>query len=55
MALDFDTGSSETWVDPPCTSWEGLDAYEDLCRQMGIYVPQQSDTAIDVNGTCPAR
>ncbi|KAK0649610.1 aspartic peptidase domain-containing protein, partial [Cercophora newfieldiana] len=55
VTLDFDTGSSETWVDPPCTGWEGLDEYEDLCRALGIYLPQQSDTAIDINETCPPR
>ncbi|KAK0611850.1 aspartic peptidase domain-containing protein, partial [Immersiella caudata] len=55
VVLDFDTGSSETWVNPPCTGWEGLDEYESLCRQLGTYVPQQSDTSIDANATCPPR
>jgi len=53
VTVDFDTGSSESWVDPPCTPMEGAGAYEDLCRTMGVYIPQQSDTSIQVNGSCP--
>jgi len=55
VVLDFDTGSSETWVDPPCTGWEGLQEYEDLCRTMGLYIPEQSDTSEDINATCKPR
>ena len=42
--LDFDTGSSETWVDPWCTFWDifGLPTYEKLCTENGAYLPQQS-------------
>ncbi|KAK0625053.1 hypothetical protein B0T17DRAFT_654851 [Bombardia bombarda] len=55
VMLDFDTGSSETWVDPPCTEMESFPPYEKLCREMGIFVPEQSNTVIDTNGTCPSH
>jgi len=34
---------------------EGLPEYETLCRELGVYLPEQSDSAIDVNGTCKPR
>jgi hypothetical protein len=55
VTLDFDTGSSETWVDPPCTEEEPFPTYEQLCRSLGTFVPDQSQSLVDVNGTCPPR
>ncbi|KAK1760136.1 aspartic peptidase domain-containing protein, partial [Echria macrotheca] len=52
VILDFDTGSSETWVDPPCTMMEGSGAYEELCRSLGSYIPIASQDGKSVNDTC---
>ncbi|KAK5662131.1 hypothetical protein OQA88_8036 [Cercophora sp. LCS_1] len=55
VTVDFDTGSSEFWIDPPCTQLEDIPAWGSLCRQMGVYLPQHSETFIDNNATCPPR
>ncbi|KAM7217130.1 Aspartic peptidase domain containing protein, partial [Rhypophila decipiens] len=52
VTLDFDTGSSETWVSPPCTGWEDYPEYEDLCRLLGTYIPEQSSSMINNAETC---
>ncbi|KAM7185680.1 Aspartic peptidase domain containing protein, partial [Naviculisporaceae sp. PSN 640] len=52
VTLDFDTGSSETWVSPPCSAWAPYPEYEDLCRLLGTYVPEQSSTAVEAD--CPS-
>ncbi|KAM7183874.1 hypothetical protein V8F33_013325 [Rhypophila sp. PSN 637] len=52
VTLDFDTGSSETWVSPPCTGWADYPEYEDLCRLLGTYIPEQSSSMIDNSETC---
>ncbi|KAK4222378.1 aspartic peptidase domain-containing protein [Podospora fimiseda] len=53
--LDFDTGSSETWVSPQCSGNSWNPAYEKLCRSLGIYVPEQSESVIDINSTYPPQ
>lgn len=53
--MDFDTGSSEMWLDPPCTGLEDIPTWGMLCRQMGVYLPQHSETGLDNNATCPPR
>ncbi|KAK4195539.1 aspartic peptidase domain-containing protein [Triangularia verruculosa] len=55
ITLDFDTGSSETWVSPHCTMVGWNPAYEKLCRSLGMYLPQQSETVINVNKSFPSR
>ncbi|KAK4160249.1 aspartic peptidase domain-containing protein [Cladorrhinum sp. PSN259] len=55
VILDFDTGSSETWVSPQCGSNSWNPAYEDLCRKLGSYIPEQSETVIDINSTYPPQ
>ncbi|KAK3312689.1 hypothetical protein B0H66DRAFT_643870 [Apodospora peruviana] len=57
VTLDFDTGSSETWVDPPCSGWgsQGYPDYETLCRLLGTYIPEQSQTIINKTETCPGH
>lgn len=55
VILDFDTGSSETWVSPPCTSMSDYPEFEELCRELGTYVPDQSFSAVDLNETCPSH
>ncbi|KAK3377348.1 aspartic peptidase domain-containing protein, partial [Lasiosphaeria ovina] len=54
VTLDFDTGSSETWIDPPC-SLMGIPAWVDLCRSQGTFVPDQSATVVDLNDTARPR
>jgi hypothetical protein len=51
VALAFDTGSSETWVDPACTEWESwnLPSWQDACVLTGAYYPQQSFTAVNLS------
>jgi hypothetical protein len=44
VILDFDTGSSQTWVDPDCTGESDYTPYETMCRSLGIYIPEQSTT-----------
>ncbi|KAK3689144.1 aspartic peptidase domain-containing protein [Podospora appendiculata] len=53
VTLDFDTGSSETWLDPPCTILGLYPMYEALCRSLGTYIPQQSQHSLDNNVSCP--
>ncbi|KAK3317379.1 aspartic peptidase domain-containing protein [Cercophora scortea] len=53
VTLDFDTGSSETWLDPPCTILGLYPLYEALCRSLGTYIPQQSQHSLDNNVSCP--
>ncbi|KAK4175818.1 aspartic peptidase domain-containing protein [Triangularia setosa] len=55
VTLDFDTGSSETWVSPHCTMVGWNPSYEKLCRSLGMYLPQQSETVISMNKTFPSR
>ena len=56
VVLDFDTGSSETWVDPPCTTLEGEPVFEEICRKFGTYLPEQSENGFAINDTsCPPR
>ncbi|KAK0672152.1 aspartic peptidase domain-containing protein [Cercophora samala] len=55
VTLDFDTGSSETWVSPHCTMVGWNPSYEKLCRSLGMYLPQQSETVINMNKTFPSR
>lgn len=55
VTLDFDTGSSETWVSPHCTMVGWNPSYEKLCRSLGMYLPQQSETVISMNRTFPSK
>lgn len=55
VVLDFDTGSSETWVSPPCSGESDFPESEELCRELGTYVPEQSFSAVDLNDTCPSH
>ena len=52
--LDFDTGSSETWVSPPCTPLSTVPIFEEICREFGQYLPEHSQTGFKVNpDICP--
>jgi len=53
VILDFDTGSSQTWVSPQCGSLTWSPNYEKLCRNLGSYLPEQSNSVIDINSTYP--
>lgn len=54
VTLDFDTGSSETWVSPPCTSLSTVPIFEEICREFGQYLPEHSQTGFKVNpDICP--
>ncbi|KAK3988781.1 aspartic peptidase domain-containing protein, partial [Cladorrhinum sp. PSN332] len=55
VTLDFDTGSSETWVSPQCSGNSWNPAYEELCRRLGIYIPEQSESVTDINSTYPPQ
>lgn len=56
MTLDFDTGSSETWVSPPCTPLSGVPVFEEICREFGQYLPEHSQTGFHVDpNLCPNR
>ncbi len=52
IQVNFDTGSSETWVNPYCNGYADYEpSVEQLCRGFGIYLPEQSETVVDMNGT----
>ncbi|KAK1833995.1 aspartic peptidase domain-containing protein, partial [Podospora conica] len=54
VTLDFDTGSSETWVSPPCTPLSGIPIFEQECREFGQYLPMHSQTGFHVDPKlCP--
>ncbi|KAK0705749.1 aspartic peptidase domain-containing protein [Apiosordaria backusii] len=55
VTLDFDTGSSETWVSPHCTMVGWNPSYEKLCRELGMYLPQQSESVININKSFPSK
>ncbi|KAK0114816.1 hypothetical protein ONS95_014296 [Cadophora gregata] len=46
LALSLDTGSSETWVNPQCST-AGPQANIDLCNSFPTYSPNASSTALD--------
>ncbi len=56
VQMNFDTGSSETWVNPYCDGYADYEtSIEKLCRSCGIYLSEQSESVIDMNGTYPPR
>jgi hypothetical protein len=47
VSVALDTGSSDTWVDPTCST-SGPQSSIDLCNSFPVYNPTDSSTAIDI-------
>jgi len=48
VSLLLDTGSSETWVNPTCST-ASTQQQKDLCNSLPIYDPAKSTTSKDLN------
>ncbi|KAH8882358.1 acid protease, partial [Thozetella sp. PMI_491] len=52
IQINLDTGSSETWFNPYCDGYANYEStLERMCRAFGIYLPEQSESVVDMNGT----